>query len=57
MKKYIQPSLKVRELELASMIAASNPDGFDGTANDPNNDKSGGLSNSHRGWNLWGVED
>lgn len=57
MKKYIQPSVVVKEIELAPMMTASDPDNLGG----PDGSRMGGgttdYSNSHRGWNLWGVED
>lgn len=56
MKKYIQPSLKVREIYIeTALMGLSNGD--ETTPGNPNETIGGGLSNEHRGWNLWGVED
>lgn len=56
MKKYIQPSIKVREIELASMIASS-PEEEPNTGFGGEQGAGNAQTNSHRGWNLWGVED
>lgn len=55
MKKYIQPSLIVKEVELAPMMNTSDP--TTGFSDQGPTGAGGAEANSHRGWNLWGVED
>ena len=54
-KKYIAPSMEIVEIEMVSMIAASNQ--FDIT--DTETDKGAELSNRRRGtWgNLWATDE
>ena len=56
MKKYIQPSLKVREIYIeTALMGLSNGD--ETTLGNSGETPKGGYTNEHRGWNLWGVED
>lgn len=60
MKKYIQPSITIHEMQPQCLMAESETLGLNGGEGQGNNDATNAYrgNSNHSGWgNLWGVED
>ena len=56
-KTYQNPETKIVKVQIAQMIAASNPEGFNGGLGGDGDGGDGGDGLSRRGGSLWDDED
>lgn len=56
MKKYIQPTIEVTEIEAEALMAASNPGIIDSPLSDPIDDPNQILSRDHN-FSIWGDNE
>lgn len=55
--KYIQPEIMVSKMETESLMAASNPDGFEDSLSDTPVNGSNALSAKKGFTSIWGEDD